>query len=117
MNTPTTARITSTSESTNPKFTAHISLRCDETPKTWLGRSQPSTCEILSQAQKPRLRYVAREACFLTRNFACAFACGARVEDCDAGLDDECCLLPRTSDSSHCAMPPKRTFDSGIFEG
>ena len=68
MNTPTTARITSTSESTNPKFTAHISLRCDETPKTWLGRSQPSTCEILSQAQRPRLRYVAREACFLTRN-------------------------------------------------
>jgi hypothetical protein len=72
MNTPTTARITSTNESTNPKFTAHISLRCDETQKTLpgrlLGRSQPSTCEILSQAQRPRLRYVAREACFLTRN-------------------------------------------------
>ncbi len=49
--------------------------------------------------------------------FACAFACGARVEDCDAGLDCECCLLPRTSDSSHCAMLPKRTSDSGIFEG
>src|SRR5450631_677986 len=34
MNTSTTASITSTSESTNPKFTAHISLRCDETLKT-----------------------------------------------------------------------------------
>ncbi len=56
------------SETTNPKFTAHISLRCDETQKTLLGRLQPSTCEILSQAQRPRLRYVAREAYFLTRN-------------------------------------------------
>ena len=33
MNTPRTARITSISDTTNPKFTAHISLRCDETPK------------------------------------------------------------------------------------
>ncbi len=48
---------------------------------------------------------------------ACGLAYGARVEDCDAGLDYECCSLPRTSDSSHGAVPPKRTFDSGIFEG
>src|SRR3981189_1865726 len=68
MNTPTTARITSTNESTNPKFTAHISLRCDETQKTGLGRSQPATCESSSQAQRPRLRYGDRAACFLSRN-------------------------------------------------
>jgi hypothetical protein len=43
-------------------------LRCDETPKILLGRSQPATCEILSQAQRPRLKYLAREACFLSRN-------------------------------------------------
>src|SRR6266704_6848245 len=96
MNTPTTARITSTSENTNPKFTAHISLRCDETQKTLLGRSQPSTCEILSQAQGPRLRYVIRGLTSMLPNSqsACGLACGARAEDCDAGLDYERCLLP-----------------------
>jgi hypothetical protein len=35
---------------------------------------------------------------------ACGLACGARTEDCDAGLDYECCFLPRTSDSTHGAM-------------
>src|SRR6266481_7867240 len=93
MNTPTTARITSTSENTNPKFTAHISLRC-ETQKTLLGRSQPSTCEILSQAQRPRLRYVIRGLTSMLPNSQFACACGARAEDCDAGLDYERCLLP-----------------------
>src|SRR6266849_8567606 len=29
---------------------------------------------------------------------ACAFACGARLENRDAGLDYECCFLPGTSD-------------------
>ena len=48
---------------------------------------------------------------------ACALACGARLENRDAGLDYECCFLPRTSDSGPCAMSPKRRFDSGIFEG
>src|SRR6267154_525564 len=118
MNTPMTARITSTSETTNPKFTAHFSLRCDETPKTWLDGSYPATCEILSQAQRRRQRYVIRGLTSILPNSqsACGLACGAGVEDCDAGLDYECCLLPRRSDSSHCAMP-KRTLDSGIFEG
>src|SRR6266498_3829723 len=119
MNTPTTEKIISTSENTNPKFTAHISLRCEETQKTLLGRSQPSTCEILSQAQRPRLRCVIRGLTSMLPNSqsACGLACGARAEDCDAGLDYKCCLLPRTSDSTHCATLPKRTSDSGIFEG
>jgi GMP synthase C terminal domain len=34
MNTPRTARIASTSDTTTAMFTAHISPRCDGTPKT-----------------------------------------------------------------------------------
>jgi hypothetical protein len=41
---------------------------------------------------------------------ACALDCGARV-------DYERCFLPRTSAANHCGVAPKRTSDSGIFEG
>jgi len=65
-----TARITSTSETTNPKFTAHFSLRCDETPKPGLDWIVTGNVRDLSQAQRRRQRYVIRglTSILLTRN-------------------------------------------------
>jgi hypothetical protein len=56
--------------------------------------------------------YVVREAYFLTRNSRALVLLERKIVTLNWML-----FSTRTSDSTRCAVLPKRTSDSGIFEG
>src|SRR5580692_4738048 len=80
MNTLTTARITSRSETTNPKFTAHISSRCDEAPKNPLKSIADNARDVVT-GSRATSEIRSLTSMLPHSQCTCALDCGARVED------------------------------------